>query len=349
MTGNWFRNLVAGRPQALLEQMISLEGSTCRILERDREYVRVRLNTLKLAHGRKGTYKYFGCVYSEFRAVDLRLGEAVYHRVTIPDYLKGIDESSLDRVLVKDIILLDTIPYRGDLSFQLGLFSIPTVDGDLVGPYLEFLTDVADQTGVGPMAKTALGYVQPLQKGFDLLCGAHKGIRLEVGIDKSFENVSTGTHVLCRGDLSSRRPLKLSESGALLDAKRNTIDGIPYVIYSIEATKRNSRWKIHEVKEAHDALMILARMGETKIIRERALPHFQEVLRASPDLISEDAELLGEEEERRYSGPPGERRQDSHGEFVPWTLDDLESAVDVLKADQGIGAATARRADQPPV
>jgi len=332
MAGKWFSNLVGDRPQVLLEQEIDLGGSAHHTLERDREYLRVRLNALKLAYGRQGTRKYFGCVYSEFRVTDLRLGEAVYHRVTTPDYLKGIDETSLDRVLIKDIILLDSVPYRGDLSFQLGLVSIPTVDGDLVGPYLEFLAEVADTTGVGAMAKAALGYVQPLQKGFDLLCGAQKGIRLEVGIDKSFEDVSTGTYVLCRGDLSSRLPLKLSESGSLLDANGDSVEGMPYVIYSIEATKRNTRWKAFEVKEAHDKLMALSQIGETRRIREQALPHFKEVLRASPELILEDAILLGEEEERRYSGDPGTRHQVSHRDFVPWSLDDLEAAIDTLKA-----------------
>lgn len=332
MPAQWFRRLAASSPEIILEQAVDLDGGERRVLESNRDYIRVRLNTLKLAHGRKGTQKYYGCVYSEFRVTDERLGEAVYHTVTMPNYLKSIDEAGLDRVLVKDITLLEAVPYRGDLGFEIGLVSVPTTNGDLVAPYLEFLTEVADKTGVGALAKTALGYVQPLQKGFDLLCGAQKGIRLEVGVDKGLPSVSTGSHVLCRGDLRSRMPLKMDDQGALIDTNGAIVEDLPYVIYSIETTKRNSRWKSHEVKEAHDALMNLYRRGETKQIREQALPHFKAVVLASPELILEDAIALGEEEERRFRLSLGDRQNVGQREVEVWSLDTVEDAVDAKRA-----------------
>jgi hypothetical protein len=130
----------------------------------------------------------------------------------------------------------------------------------------------------------------------------------------------------------SRMPLTIGDQGALTDANGAIVEDIPYIIYSIETTKRNSRWKSHEVKEAHDALMGLYRRGETKQIREQALPHFKTVVLASPELILEDAVRLGEEEERRFRLAQGDRQNVAQREAEVWSLDTLEEAVDAKGA-----------------
>jgi hypothetical protein len=324
---SWFKSakdkLESDHPEAILEMEVDLPSEQRREIRLDEDYVRVRLNTMRIAHGRVGTQKYYGCVYAEFRASDERIGEAVYHKVTTPDYLKDLDETNLGRVLVKDILLLDSVPYRGSLEVQLGLVSVPSKGGDLVAPYLEFLNDVAEKTGFGAIAKTALGYVQPLQRGFDLLCGASKQTRLEVGLEKGFNTLKTGRYVLCRHNF--QRQISVNTENYLVDADGAEIQSVPYIIYSIEATDRNDRYaQIPEIKEAHEYLMRLFKDRDDKKIREEGLPHFRAVCGTCPDLTLRDAMRLADKEKARYETIFGGRTMVSGAPSAPlWSLEDL--------------------------
>lgn len=110
--------------------------------------------------------------------------------ITTPDTLRGADPRHLDRVITSTTRLLDAVPYRGgDLDIEIGLFSLPA--SNLLGPYLEFLSDVATAATVAHLP-TAAALILPLRKAIDRLFGSADA-RLELGLAHTWPEPVTAT------------------------------------------------------------------------------------------------------------------------------------------------------------
>ena len=105
-------------------------------------YLSVYLEAIHIRNVRVGTQTFYGSVTSTC-TVQTRTGQAAeLVTVTTPETLRGADPKHLDRVVTSTVRLVDAVPYRGDgLDIEIGLFSLPA--SNLLGPYLEFLSDVA--------------------------------------------------------------------------------------------------------------------------------------------------------------------------------------------------------------
>ena len=109
--------------------------------------------------------------------------------------MKELDSKHLERVITVNKPILGPVPYIGQLSLELGLFSVK--GSDLAGPYIDVLTSVGETAGVGFSSK-ALPFVDPLRKGLDLLFGNNNQAELEIELDESWNKGETGTWLVIR-------------------------------------------------------------------------------------------------------------------------------------------------------
>jgi hypothetical protein len=212
--------------------------------------------------------------------------------VIVPDKMRELDPNNVDRLVEVDKPVIGPVPYLGELSLELGLFSVK--GSDLAAPYLDLLTSLAEQSGVAAVS-AALPYVEPLRKGADLLFGNNKQSALEIGIDRSWPALSTGTWLLMRAKKGSVQidDLRLDPQDAAITVKNGgSFRRYPYVVFSIEASRRRDDWMtIPDLKAAWDATAASARSGETDKA-EQLLRQFALVARWSPDLVPTDVDRL---------------------------------------------------------
>jgi len=176
--------------------------------------------------------------------------------------MKELDPAHLERVITIDKPILGPVPYIGQLSLELGLFSVK--GSDLAGPYIDVLTSLADVAGVGSFSK-ALPFVDPLRKGLDLLFGNNDQAELEIGIDQGWNKLETGTWLLIRAPKGTRALQDLqvdpNDSG-LVDAHGQAYRDQPYIVFAIEASERRDDWMtIPELKNAWDKIGAAAKGG----------------------------------------------------------------------------------------
>jgi hypothetical protein len=260
-------------------------------------YVSVWLRSMRIAHTRFGTDKYYGCVHSFISLLDMRQGTAEFHVISTPEKLRNVDAQSTDGVVTQDIPLLKSVPYRGDLRVQLGLFSIKA--GDLTAPYLNMLDDLSGAAGVG-FVRQALQFVNPIKNGINLLLGGGRDVKLDVGVNKGFSAPSTGTFVVMRAasDKINVDRLTMNKNLELVDDAGNLVKDYPYLIFSVATSETRDNWfEIPEIKKAHEDLM--AALKRPTEAEKEAYPAFRHACLTSPDLIYEDAKALADQQFER--------------------------------------------------
>jgi hypothetical protein len=232
-----------------------------------------------------------------------------------------MDAKSTDGVVTQDIPLLESVPYRGGLRVQLGLFSIKA--DDLTAPYLNMLDDLSGAAGVG-FVRQALQFVNPIKNGINLLLGGGRDVKLDVGVNKGFPAPSTGTFLVMRAtsDKINIDKLTLNKNLELVDEAGNLVKEYPYLIFSVTTSETRDNWfAIPEIKKAHEDLMVaLKRPTEAE---KEAYPAFRHACLTSPDLIYEDALALADKQRLRLADMlPAQ--QTGGGDKQGWELKELD-------------------------
>jgi hypothetical protein len=270
-----------------------------RVLRKDEEYISVTVRASRIVNSRKWTGKFYGAVHARSHYLHEDKGSVEYQTVLSPSLMKELDPAHLDRVITINKPILGPVPYLGQLSLELGLFSVK--GSDLAGPYIDMLTTLATTAGVSFLAP-ALPFVEPFRKGLDLLFGNTGQSELEIGLDHSWNNVETGTWLVIRVPKGTAGvdALRIDPNDfGLIDEQGAAFRDQPYIIFSIEGIDRRDDWMtIPELKQAWDAIGTAARKGQQNEA-EQLFDQFVRLTTWSPDLIPVDAKRLKEKAKAR--------------------------------------------------
>ena len=277
---------------------------------KDEEYVTITVKTSRISDIRRWTDKFYAAVHARGHYLHDDRGEVEVPTVLVPSLMKDLDPTNLDRVISVDRPVLGPVPYVGGLQLELGLFSVK--GGDLAGPYIDLLTSVAQASGTG-FIQQAVPFVAPLQLGLNLLFGNSKQAELEIGIEIGWSDAKTGTWVLMRApaEHTSLTDLRLHpENFHLQDASGRPYRyregdrdvAPPYVVLSIDASKRRDDWMlIPELKDAWAAMKSAAAGEGAQDKLPGLLQRFNVACRWSPDLVPADVKRLQEKARDRVN------------------------------------------------
>lgn len=299
---SWFHNALNAAKQLyveqgkdfILEQLRSVNGinAVSRKIEKDKEYVTIRLRSSRIVDVRRWTSTLYGSIRSRVTYLHGDHGLVDLQRIVTPEKMREFDPANIDRVVQVDKPIVGPVPYVGEISLELGLFSVKGTD--LTAPYLDLLSDLAERSGV-TAASAALTFAEPLRRGVDLLFGNNEQARLEIGIDKNWTELTTGTWVMMRAEKGTVNLADLwlgAEDLALTRKDGKPFRQHPYIIFSIEASSRRDDWMmIPDLKAAWDSVGLAIRKGDVDKA-EQLLRQFSLMARLSADLVPDDAERL---------------------------------------------------------
>jgi hypothetical protein len=255
-------------------------------------YLRLYLTAMRIAATRVRGQTFYGSIASTCNVASRSGQPAELVAVRAPSALRGVDPKYLDRVVIGTVPLVDAVPYRGgDLDIEIGLFAFP--GNYLLGPYLDFLGDVATVASafLSPAGALASAALQPsARKGLDLLFGAATEARLEIGLAHTWAAPVTGYYAA----VQAPQPPGGFRVGA--DSKLVNPDGTevraPYLVLRLDAQTERHNWRaIPTVADAHKAIDDAVRRDDLKGA-QWALESFKRVVLISPDLLEADCMQL---------------------------------------------------------
>src|SRR5215471_16460261 len=194
---DWLKHLMGEKAQDFLIAPLDVtHGAPQRsAVQVDTDYVTLRIKAARIIDVRRWTTRFHGCINSRARLLHEGSGSVEHQTVLAPAQLKEVDPANVDRIVSIDKVLLGPFPYRGQLDLTVALFSVKSAD--LVAPYLELLTSLADTAGVAFLS-AAKPYIEPLRKGADLLFGTAGASQIEIGFDRDFTTLEAGYYVAMR-------------------------------------------------------------------------------------------------------------------------------------------------------
>lgn len=267
-------------------------------LKPEASYVSIFVRSMRIVDVRRGWTKFYPSVYSYVSLLHRDEGEkAEFQVVASPSKLEELDVHRVERVIRLDQRILGPVPYRGgDLTLELGLFSIKSVE--LAKPFLAVLEQMATVAGVSFVA-AAKPFIAPLRKGVELLTDS-SDLNLEVGLSKLFSRPETGYFFVIRAESGRVEVSKLrvrDNDGRLVDDTGRVLADYPYLVFSIEASEQRDDWfLIPDVAKAYKELQQAVRSGRRNDA-EWALTVFKRTVLTSPDLLTRDASRLAKEVE----------------------------------------------------
>ena len=255
-------------------------------------YLRLYLTAMRIAAARDRGQTFYGSVTSTCNVVSRGGQPAELVAVSAPSALSGVDPKHLERVVIGTVPLVDAVPYRGgDLDLEIGLFAFP--GSYLLGPYLDFLGDVATVASafLSPAGALASATLLPsARKGLDLLFGAAAGARLEIGLAHTWAAPVTGYYAVVQ---APRPPggFRVGADARLLGADGSEVRA-PYLVLRLDAQTERHNWTaIPAVAAAYKAVGDAAERGDLKGA-QWALESFKRVVLFSPDLLEVDCKRL---------------------------------------------------------
>jgi hypothetical protein len=268
----------------------------------NQHYVSIYLQSIRLAHVRKITSRFYGVVHA-FASVPHRAGaRAEFNTVVTPGRLRDVDPENLDRVIQMEKPIMGPVPYRGgNLELELGLFSIRSAD--LAAPFLELLEEVSGAAGVA-FASAVQPFVAPLRRGIEALTS---GDSLEIGLSRVFRTLSTGWYVI----LASAKESVAVDSIKIDDRDYRIIGTkLPYsymVLQVVAARERPDWFMIPELQSTYRRLQRDVASGDDEAARE-SYGAFRRAVMTSDDLLQKDAETIAAAAEREMFAVDGPGR-----------------------------------------
>lgn len=272
---------------------------------RDKGYVELYLESLRLEQARRFATKFHAVAYS-FVALPREANPSAHlTAISKATNLAQLDPESLDHVITVSKQMMGATAYRGGpISLEFGLFSVKS--GNVLTPVLDYITKVSSTAGI-----SFVGAIKPFEDlitgGMDLIAGQQQDTALEVGVDTSL-NLTKG----CVAAIVARPSgLFRSQDLSLDDSHKLLLNGEPlkcgYAVFSLRQTDRKSDYaEIPEIRERYQAVLTAIGSGKRKDARD-ALAAFRLATVTSPDLITGDADLLYQKLENEFNAlyPPG--------------------------------------------
>jgi hypothetical protein len=248
-------------------------------------YLRVKMRSMQVAATRKGWNLFHAALYSHV-TLSLRNGsQAVLQTVLSPDFFRNIDPARLKNVVMVDRTLFGPVPYiGGSLAAKMGVFAVK--DADLAAPLLGVLTDLAGAAGVS-LVTAAKPFIGPIKQGVELLSGANATASLEIALDRDFDPPATGWFTLARHKAGTIKPGDLSVRPGNLELlhKGQSLSGVPYLLYSIDALTRRNDWaQIPELSALYNEFREAADRNDQNRATE-VVKNFRRRATLSPELL----------------------------------------------------------------
>lgn len=282
------RNYVYG----MLDESQCSGNIRCLPLEADEHYVVVLLRRMRIVNVRTGFKRFYGAVHADVGAQHATGKVVSFTQVIAPPELRDVSPENLDRTIITNQALFGPTPYRGGpLKLNAALLSVQSAD--LLGPYLEVLTDLASLAGVAYVA-AAKPFLDPLRRGVDLLTGTTGPQSLEIYLVTNVTSPMTGAYVVVRApDTEVRlRDLRLAADFSLSHAGGMDLSDYPHMVFTLEASTSRPDWRgIPELGPAYDEFIEALKTDEPPAIEE-ALTVLRRTILLSDDLLSQHAKTL---------------------------------------------------------
>lgn len=271
-----------------------------RTLAPGESYIRVRLRSIHIPFVRKGFSRFYGVLHSSIEVPHLDGRATMFEVVTSPADLRNVAAARPDRIIHHDRTLCGWCPYvGGTLRLRLALISVKA--GDLAGPYVSLLEEVAGLAGVA-YAATAAPYVAAVRKGVDLLTGSASDSDVEVALVADLSPCETGWWFIARIEqhAAQNKILGVDRDGQVHNANGAPVKDAPYFVFTIEAESTRDDWfEIPEIKASYSRLRTLTREGVYPEA-EKELAHLLRIIKLSPDLLAADRATLADKIEKEF-------------------------------------------------
>ena len=269
-----------------------------RAVEPRKDYVEVRVKSMRVPFKIIGTRTYYGTVHSfmSLNNIAATNGKAKFSVVTTPNDLQNLDKDSLFNVITKDILLLGPIPYQGgDINLETGVFSV--LSDNLLAPFLKIVEDVSKTAGVSVISQ-AMPFIGPIENAIYHLIGYSSENKLEVGINMPLMDgqIKEGYLVVVAesGGKEYLSKLRLQNDGRLFSGAKE-ITTVPYMVLTIRAKKRRGSYDdITKIRDSMAKLYNSFETGDADIIM-RFFNDFTNIVNGSPELLPSDAQMIIEE------------------------------------------------------
>jgi hypothetical protein len=254
-------------------------------------YLHLYLEGMRISAVRDRGQTLFGSVTSAC-GVESHSGRAELVTVSTLPALRGVDSRHLNRVITATVPLIDAVPYRGGrLDVEIGLAAFP--ERYLLGPYLDFLGDVAAVASafLSPTEALATAALMPsVRRGLDHLFGASSGAKLEIGLVHTWEPPVTGHYAVVRA------PQPPGGFRVAADSKLFNPDGTevraPYMVLRLDARSERYNWPaIPDIATAYKTVKSAVLSGDVSAATW-ALETFRRITLVSPDLLADDGKRL---------------------------------------------------------
>jgi hypothetical protein len=268
----------------------------------DKENLRVWLRAARIVDVSRWTRRFHATVHARFAFPDRAAGEWEVIGVIAPDKaFEALDPAHLDRFITVNQPLLGPIPFRGELSLEVALFSI--VATDLAKPYLDLLSELTNAASISFLTQVK-PFIEPIRRGAELLFRGNDA-QLEIGLDRRDRQVRVGNIMVARAPKGSLAQSSYSLDPTdfrLIDREGKPVQEFPFLVIGIEAsTERPDYPTIPEIKTGWEAVRSAASEGHpVEEVRQR----FDQLRRAiwlSPDLIQTDKKRIADVFNREIS------------------------------------------------
>lgn len=260
-------------------------------IEADECYIELFVESLRIEEARRFATNFHGIVYTFITLA--REGDAKADLASIckPEKLAGLDAQSLGKVITVSRQVMGAIPWRGGtLHLELGLFSVKS--GNLLTPFINFVTQVSTTAGVSFIGKVA-PFVPLLTTGMDMIAGQTSDVAIEVGLDTDISPTQSGLFAVIAAPKS-----EIEAKSITLDPidRKLLVDGRPlakaFCVFSIRRSDRKADFgEIPELKEAYGRLQSAIRSNRIQDATD-ALTVFRQTVIVCPDLIESDGRRL---------------------------------------------------------
>lgn len=264
----------------------------CYALEPDRHYVQVFLRRMRIVDVRKGLRRFYGAVHADVGSLHASGKSVSFAQVIAPPELRDVSPGNFDRTIISNQPLFGPTPYRGG-SLQVNAALLSVESADLLGPYLDVLTELATLAGVAYVS-VAKPFLDPLRHGIDLLTGSTGPQSLEIGLVTNLTKPTTGVYVVMRAPKVDIRlqDLRVDSDYSLTHINGADLARFPYMVLTVEGDVTRPDWRgVPDLGVRYDELAKALEADDPPVV-EDAFALFRRTTHLSDDLILEHARIL---------------------------------------------------------
>ncbi|ACL55828.1 hypothetical protein [Methylobacterium nodulans] len=256
----------------------------------DEDYVRVWLRSARITDVRRWTQKFYPTVHARFVHADPVTGIREVMSVISPSKtFQELDSRHLDRFITVNQSLLGPIPYRGELTSEIALFSVAA--DDLAKPYLDLLSELT-ASAAGSYLAAVEPLIAPLRRGAEVLLLDSSRAELEIGLARTDTGLTAGNIVVARTEKGGPGLNGLTidkDDFRLLDGSGRPVADFPYMVIGIERLRARADFRnIPEIRAGWKRIWDAAQRGDEA---DTVLTEFRTLMRTirfSPDLVQRD-------------------------------------------------------------